>query len=524
MSNRNFNRKQSLEREIKDIYLETQYSALIESSATLNLTDDIVLTKVAGGAANNAAAFTTQVAAAAANPTNTVLAAFTGAANAIVCTVTPNNGTNNPTTAATATLATTNAIILTDNPNTGVLRNTKTFTTEVLAAAANPTSTVLADFTGTAAAIVCTVTPNDGSNNPTVAADATMVMAVNVYVTKVALGSTHNGDTFTTQVAAAAANPTNTILAVYSGTANNTVLTITPNDGTNNTATPVDMTISELVEFINTGAVVGKTVTVTDPGNLKALLTATSAASAVVLADGGEGDGIVGTFANGVNSAVSLTTAELRELISSGSVVGKTVTLTDTLSLRALQTATGGGAASLANSGEGDHVIATFANGANSAVSLTTAELRELINSGTVSGKTVTVTDINSRRNDQTATGGGATPLVDAGEGDAVVATFSGGQDQAFSNQIKWGVSSIAQTGTGAFRITMEDKYNAVKFVDAIVKATAAQNIVVQVKADDINGAIPYIDVISHANGVAANPSDGAVLKFVIEVKNTDII
>lgn len=140
------------------------------------------------------------------------------------------------------------------------------------------------------------------STGDAIPADATMAMAVNVYLEKVAAGSTHNGDTFTLQIAAAAANPTNTILAVYTGTSNNTVLTITPNDGTNNGATPVNMTISELVEFINTGAVVGKTITITDVGNLKALLTATSAASAAVLADGGEGDGIVGTFANGVES------------------------------------------------------------------------------------------------------------------------------------------------------------------------------------------------------------------------------
>lgn len=396
MSNRNFNRKQSLEREIKDIYLEAQFNPLIQASGVLDLTADVTLTKLSGGSVNNARTFTTQVVAPAANPTNTVLFTFSGTAAAITCTVTPNDGTNNPANtpavAAVATLDLTSDIVLT-SVATGAARNTTTLTTQVLVAAANPTNTVLVSFTGTAAAIVCTVTPNDG---------------------------------------------------------------------TNNTATPVDLTTAELVELINTGA-----------------------------------------------------------------VVGKVITLTDASSRRVLQTATGGGAEVLVDSGEGDGVVATFASGANLItvpVTVTTANLVQLINTGLITGKVPTITDASALRALQTASGGGVTPMADAGEGDGVVATFSGAQDYSFSNITKWGVSSIAQTGTGAFRITMEDKYNTVKFVDAMVKSATAQNIVFQIKADDINGAIPYIDVISHANGVAANPSDGAVLKFVIEVKNTDII
>jgi len=74
--------------------------------------------------------------------------------------------------AATATLTLTTDIILT-SVALGAARNTETFTTEVLTAATNPTNTVLVDFTGTAAAIVCTVTPNDGTNNGAVTVDLT---------------------------------------------------------------------------------------------------------------------------------------------------------------------------------------------------------------------------------------------------------------------------------------------------------------------------------------------------------------
>src|SRR5690606_25752701 len=51
------------------------------------------------------------------------------------------------------------------------------------------------------------------------------------------------------------------------------------------------------------------------------------------------------------------------ELINTGEVAGKTVTITDTDSLRELQTAEGGDSTALANSGEGDGVEATFSGG-----------------------------------------------------------------------------------------------------------------------------------------------------------------
>ena len=121
-----------------------------------------------------------------------------------------------------------------------------------------------------------------------------------VILTSVALGEQRNGTTFTLQVAAAAANPTDTVLAVFTGTAAAIICTITPNDGTNNTATPVDLTTEELAELITSGAVVGKTVTITDASSLRAKQTATGGDS-TPLADAGEGDGEVATFADAEN-------------------------------------------------------------------------------------------------------------------------------------------------------------------------------------------------------------------------------
>lgn len=140
---------------------------------------------------------------------------------------------------------------------------------------------------------------------PAVAATATLNLTTDIVLTSVAAGTARNTNTLTLQVAAAAANPTDTVIAVFTGTAAAIVLTITPNDGTNNTATPVDLTTAEVVELINTGAVDGKNVTLTDASSYRALQTATGG-DATPVADGGEGDAVVGTFSGGVAASANV--------------------------------------------------------------------------------------------------------------------------------------------------------------------------------------------------------------------------
>jgi len=129
-------------------------------------------------------------------------------------------------------------------------------------------------------------------------ATATADLTNDIVFTSVAAGPARNTNTITIEVEAAAANPSNTVLAVFTGTSAAITITITPNDGTNNSATPVNLTTANLVELINTGSVTGKTVTVTDASSLRELQTATGG-GAQNLADGGEGDGVVATFADG---------------------------------------------------------------------------------------------------------------------------------------------------------------------------------------------------------------------------------
>ena len=137
-----------------------------------------------------------------------------------------------------------------------------------------------------------------GSTPAAIAAAAVLNVTADITLTSVLKGSQRNGKTFTLQVLPAAANPTNTVLVAFTGNANAIVCTVTPNDGTNNTATPVTVTTANLVQLINSGIITGKFPTITDASSLRTLQTATGG-DTTPLADGGEGDAVVGTFSAG---------------------------------------------------------------------------------------------------------------------------------------------------------------------------------------------------------------------------------
>jgi hypothetical protein len=155
-----------------------------------------------------------------------------------------------------------------------------------------------------------------GSNESDVAATATLNLTTDIVLTSVDAGADRNTNTFTIQVLAAAANPTNTILVAFSGTSAAIVCTVTPNDGTNNSATAVNLTTANLVQLINTGAVTGKNITLTDGSSFRTLQTATGG-DATALADAGEGDGIAGTFSGGVSNSDNVAAGECRIISSS---------------------------------------------------------------------------------------------------------------------------------------------------------------------------------------------------------------
>lgn len=134
-----------------------------------------------------------------------------------------------------------------------------------------------------------------------------------IFVTGVAYSSRLNGTTLKLEIQAAAANPTDTVLITLSQSGSTVSIIITPNDGTNNGSTSVNLTSAQLVEVINgnvSGVYDGINCTITDSPGILPLITATGG-DATVLAASGEGDDATCTMAggqapdNGLLSAVS---------------------------------------------------------------------------------------------------------------------------------------------------------------------------------------------------------------------------
>ena len=222
-----------------------------------------------------------------------------------------------------------------------------------------------------------------------VAATAVADLTNDITFTSVAAGPARNTNTITIQVLAAAANPTNTVLVAFTGTAAAIVITVTPNDGTNNSATAVNLTTANLVQLINTGLVTGKTVTITDASSLREL---------------------------------------------------------------------------------------------------------------------------------QTATGGGAQNLADAGEGDAVVATFSAGSISV-SKDSGYGFASVTWSATGTFDVILEDVYYSLKSAKAIYYSATAADIRYNLKSQSITSKL--MSLLSLTGATATNPPDGSSFLLKVDVKNS---
>lgn len=128
----------------------------------------------------------------------------------------------------------------------------------------------------------------------------TLDLTTDVVITGVNYTSSLNGTQIQIIVNAAAANPTDTVLISVAKTAYTISITVTPNDGTNNSATPVGLTTAQLALAI-TGSVSGTydgiNCTITDSGGYLALFTATGG-DATALAASGEGDEVA-SFLNG---------------------------------------------------------------------------------------------------------------------------------------------------------------------------------------------------------------------------------
>ena len=158
-------------------------------------------------------------------------------------------------------------------------------------------------------------------------------------------------------------------------------------------------------------------------------------------------------------------------------------------------------------------------------VTVTSANLVELINTGLITGKTPTITDTLSLRALQTATGGNTAVLAAGGEGDNKTGTFSGGQDQSFTDISKYGFISIVEVSPGTYRINLIDQYSAVKMFSASIVSAVAQDINFQIKdVSKINDVLKRVDFFTNTVATPTAPANGSIIKLNLEVKNTSII
>lgn len=138
-------------------------------------------------------------------------------------------------------------------------------------------------------------------------ARATLDLTTDIVLTSVAAGEARNETTFQLIVNAPAANPADTVIVGFTGTAAAIVCTVTANDGTNNGGTPVTLDEEELTELINTGAVAGKTITLTDASSLRALQTATGGNNGALVT----GDSQTVAFADAIASLSTIDPIQL---------------------------------------------------------------------------------------------------------------------------------------------------------------------------------------------------------------------
>jgi hypothetical protein len=470
MASRLFNSKQALEREVKDLYLKFTAGNNSAATAILDLTNDITLTSVASGPSRNTNTFTTQVVTAQPNPTNTVLANFSGTSAAIVCTITPNDGTNTAPTPPSGSPA------LLTSASYAVLASSTITNTGATVLTGN-----LGLYPGTSVTGFPPGTVSGVQHITDAAANQAMIDAGAAYTdlsTRSATSITANLDGQTLS----AGVYTETSGTFNLATSGNATLTL------NGSAT--DIFVFRCSSTLITGAGGTPTIALTG-GALASNVYWVCGSSATINVSG------TGAFKGTVIATASVTVDG-----GSGTSDARFIALTGAVTFSAATTSS---------------IPVSI-----TPVYLTTAELRELISTGAVSGKSVTITDASSLRILQTATGGGAQNMVDGGEGDGVVAIFSGGVASQPSINSGFGVTSVVRNDVGDYTITFDDAYMVVKYLRGIIQSSSAQDIRMQIKADSIHTKSVRILLLTGATAV--DPSNGTKVLVKFELKNSGLL
>ncbi len=86
-----------------------------------------------------------------------------------------------------------------------------------------------------------------------------------------------------------------------------------------------------------------------------------------------------------------------------------------------------------------------------------------------------------------------------------------------------YGFTSISRTSAGLYLVTLDAKYQALKFVEGCFKWTTAQDIRVQLKEEAVNASNTF-SFFTLTGASASDPSSGNKILLKVEVKNTSAV
>jgi hypothetical protein len=85
------------------------------------------------------------------------------------------------------------------------------------------------------------------------------------------------------------------------------------------------------------------------------------------------------------------------------------------------------------------------------------------------------------------------------------------------------GVASAAETSTGVYTLTLQDKYMGLMQADVSIQSAAAQDLIAHLQSQDVAGAKTIVFRTQTAAAVAAEPSSGSILRVRLDLKNSSV-
>lgn len=92
------------------------------------------------------------------------------------------------------------------------------------------------------------------------------------------------------------------------------------------------------------------------------------------------------------------------------------------------------------------------------------------------------------------------------------------------------GIASVTRDSAGQYKINLEDQYQALLWCDAVNLSTTASDpttdgVSFRVEDDQSNATVPYVQVqfSTQDDGAAADPKNGQVILFKIELRNSTL-